>query len=483
MTQDLRLALLRTAGHPEAATALALRLDETQITVEADGDHALLALSVANLVARLWPNTRLVGPTTAIPRLPFGTGSFPSVGATLVRTVRLSVPARPKRVVRVALGQVDGPADVYATSDEWSIRIGSGPVAPLSGVRGPGTTAAAALIAAALFQISIPESPGSRLAGQREWNLVDYAARVSPSAPTLSPVDATLFGFGSVGSSMLLALLVAAASGDLAVVDDDVLQSRNRLRYPLWIGTWRGSKAHWAERMARGSGVRVRAHAMTAGTFADGVTSAPRLAISAVDTTQGRAEVADVLARVTLNAGVDGLRLHVSRHGFADGLACVYCAYVDVSPPSSEVDVFVGLTGLQPGRVAQLLGGARLSRDDIEALVRAGRLDEAEAADLEGGRLADVARARLYAAAALPAAVGVAVTAPFVSAMAGAVLAAEALKGAGSGNELNRRVDVDMSGWPTGFTSRRAADPTHRCLCWSPIRRRAYAGEWDSGPL
>jgi hypothetical protein len=30
---------------------------------------------------------------------------------------------------------------------------------------------------------------------------------------------------------------------------------------------------------------------------------------------------------MTLNAGVDGLRFHVSVHGFDDGFACAYCPW------------------------------------------------------------------------------------------------------------------------------------------------------------
>ena len=278
----------------------------------------------------------------------------------------------------------------------------------------------------------------------------------------------------------MLALLVSGARGELIVVDDDVLQTRNRLRYPLWIAPAQGRKVDWLANLCRSSLLTVTGVAATAEDYGETLERPPRLAISAVDTVAARAAIADVLALETLNAGVDGLQLHAARHRFGDGFACIYCGYVDASPASSELDVYVALTGLPPARVAQLLHGERLSAADIEVLVESKRLDAAGAIELAGGRLMDVGRARLYAEAAIPALGQARVAAPFVSALAGAILAAEVLKT--SGMRLDRRVDVDLSGWPTGLTSRPKQDPSGRCLCWSPIRRRAYDAMWSRDP-
>ena len=191
--------------------------------------------------------------------------------------------------------------------------------------------------------------------------------------------------------------------------------------------------------------------------------------------------MADVLAKETLNAGIEGLGLHVSRHGFGDGQACVYCPYVDLSDQASELEVMHHLTGLELPRVGQLPSGEKLSVQDVESMIAAGRLSEADR-DMVGGRIGDIARARLYAQARVRAAdIQVEVNAPFVPGLAGALLAAELLKP--SHYALDRRVDVDCSGFPTGWTSRPRADASGRCICHSSIRVNAYRELWPLASL
>lgn len=475
MERDPRLPLfLSTPVGTEGI--LSGRFDQTAIAIATDGDHALLALSLANLVARLWPNTEVDGPDLIIPECVLGRGMLSDAARRLVESVRLSVPGDTRQTIRVTLG--NGPsAELYATADAWSVRISQQPIESLGGGRGAATVAAASLVAAELFRLTIPELPGVRLNRTIEWNLVDYRLSVASADFPPGEIAATCVGCGSVGSSVLLSLLTAGATGKITFVDDDLLQPHNRLRYPLWIEPASGPKVEWAQRVARTGNVRVEGHQQTAAKYGSQLERPPALAIAAVDTAAGRAQVADLLARETLNAGVDGLRLHVARHRFADGLACVYCGYVDASPPASEVDVYVGLTGLPLLRIERLFGGERLSNEDVHTIAEKAAIEPGGLDDLVGGRLVDVARLRLYGAARVPGLDDVAVAAPFVSAMAGAVLAAEIMKPAEA--RLDRRVDLDLSGWPTGYTSRPVQDPTGRCLCWSALRKRRYAMDWE----
>jgi hypothetical protein len=133
-------------------------------------------------------------------------------------------------------------------------------------------------------------------------------------------------------------------------------------------------------------------------------------------------------------------------------------------------------------RVRALVAGAVLSEQDISALERMGRLPEGAPLDeLIGGRLQDLARDRLYAQAAVSVGdVNLAVSAPFVSALAGSVLAAELMKmnSEASPHVLERRIDIDMSGYPMGLQSRTQRDKSGRCLCWDPFRIEAYRNQW-----
>ena len=473
--RDPRLEVFAAASESPRVAEVARRFDETAVVIKTDAAHAVLALSVANLAARLWPNTRLEGPPVAVSVAPFGDGVLRDVARTLISKVRLSMARAPTQTITVGLGLLSDEADLFATSDAWSLRVSPEPIASLAGGRGPATTAAAALIAAEIFRRVLPEMAGLRLSQEFAWNLVNYRREVTASPP-FEAADAACFGAGSVGSSLVLALLVADARGRLVMVDDDILQPRNRLRYPLWIAPARGRKVDWIAGVCHGQRLTITPRHELAQAYGSSLDHPPTLAVAAVDTVDGRAAVADILACETLNAGVNGLQLHVARHRFADGLACVYCGYVDASPAASELETYVSLTGLPAERVEHLLRGERLSEADVEAMVVSRRLGE-DALELVGGRLMDVARARLYAATAIPSMNRVGVAAPFVSAMAGAVLAAELLKS--KDRVLDRRVDIDLSGWPTGFVSRPRQDPTHRCLCWSGLRQRAYDAAWS----
>ena len=233
--------------------------------------------------------------------------------------------------------------------------------------------------------------------------------------------------------------------------------------------------------IGRRSSLKVLGVCATASTFIRDQLRASTVAIAAVDSVDARRDVTDSLARTSLNAGVDGLRLHVSRHGFGDTRACLYCQYVDLGETIDECGMYVELTGIRPDRIRQLLDGETMTAADIQTMVASRRLvvDRHQASELVGGRLQDAVRGRLYAQAAIPNGTGaLAVSAPFVSALAGSLLAAELLKD--SKYFLNSRVDVDCSGLPTGFTSQPGQDPSGRCLCHDSIRLNAYRGHWAS---
>ena len=467
----------------ENEATLRERLDSCDIRVLVDPSCFVLGLAIANLVARMAPNVTLVGSgDTRIAHAVFGTGQLSEIAMGMVATIR---PARPVRVQTryvIAAGTSAPGADLYASADRWNVRLSRFPHAPLKG-NGLGVAAAAAITASQFLLAILQEIPGRRLASDAifEWNLVDYRDAIFEGDLPIMPCRAALFGCGSVGSSLIYSLLLGGVGGLIDAVDTDKLSVRNRFRYPLWTTADSGPKVAWVARSARESALAVRPHEMTAAKYLQQQSTPIRLAIAAVDTAEARRDITDGLARVTLNAGIDGLKCHVSRHSLGDGFACAYCQYVDLGSRLDEVDVYVELTGLPEARVIRLLSGEALIESDVRHLVTTGRLLKHEASDALGGRLQDIARQRLYAEAAVASRDTVtSVAAPFVPAVCGAILAAELAKpGDGSGpNSLNRRVDVDCSGLPTGIQSSPAPDRSGRCLCASDYRRRAYDDLW-----
>jgi hypothetical protein len=88
-------------------------------------------------------------------------------------------------------------------------------------------------------------------------------------------VEAVCFGAGSVGSSMVYALLLADAAGWLTVVYPDRLSRRNQLRYPLWLDGARRPKARWLQEATAGSRLSVRGQEEPAAAFIRHMPDAP----------------------------------------------------------------------------------------------------------------------------------------------------------------------------------------------------------------
>lgn len=313
-------------------------------------------------------------------------------------------------------------------------------------------------------------------------NLLNYAGR--PAPPRMDAVvpvlgEQLLAGGGSVGSSSIyMGLLSGVSGGPITAVDPDGLSKRNHLRYPGLIAPARGPKVDWLAALANGSGLIVVSHH---GDIADYLVTLDEppclpLVLSSVDTVEGRREATDLLAARTLNAGVAGLQLHISAHGFGED-GCAFCQYVDAEPALEASAMLAQAIGLPVERVLAIRGReGRLNTADAAAVVAAGILHGPVQA---GDRLEDLHR-RAYAQATVQVqgSPPLQVSAPHVSAMAGLLLLVEAVK---SGTpelapyRLSGRVDMDMSGRPAGFVLPAQRDATRRCLCWSEFRRTAHA--------
>jgi len=482
MTVDPRIEFIGATVESSDAVCVAKRLDALHIRVRGTDASALLLLSLVNLLARIFPNVTVEAPHKRIDLAIFGKGEVSELSKTLVHNLRPSNSIAPTRTIVVDTGTGTSGADIYVAADTWTVALGRAPLDRLEGM-GPAQTAAAALAASEVFREALPELPGMRLDEiPFFWNLLDYRTTKAPQQFPVYPVDAICFGAGSVGSSILYALVLGNASGRLIFVDPDRVSSRNRFRYPLLLATTAEPKAKWIQRMASGSQMRVQAYAESAAGFIYRYPQPIAVAIAAVDNLSARRDITDALAHTTLNAGVDGMKFHVSRHHFADGYSCEYCQYVDLGEAVDEVAMYVELTGLKAGRVRQLLNGEQIGADDLQCMVNSGKLSPRRASsDLIGGRLHDALRLRLYEQASVPVTSGaLAIAAPFVPALAGSVLAAELQKlGAHrTGVLLNRRIDIDCSGFPTGFQSQPLQDSTGRCLCHNAFRIRQYKSIW-----
>lgn len=222
--------------------------------------------------------------------------------------------AKPTVDIAVAVG-TDAAADLYVGGDDWTAAVSATPLAIASRSSGLGIHAAACFAAAEVSKrVLAPLGlPVVALPAEFVWNLLDHqlAAAADPGGRRRARARVAAFGCGSVGSSAMAVLVcIDPLTGDIWPVDPDIIDpTRNPYRYPALTGEEANAKAIWAAELMTAAGWTARP---TQGDVASWVAAQPSpglhgIALSSVDTIEGRRDVADVLAATTVSAGVAGL--------------------------------------------------------------------------------------------------------------------------------------------------------------------------------
>lgn len=481
-----RLSHGLVGGDADAALAA---LDGVQIVIRA-GAGPTAAHAAAALLAqlrRLHAHVDLDGDAPLGPN-PWQAPTLATLHAQL-DTVAPAPAASPASTIVISAGST-GHADLWVGGDMWTAAVARTGHLP-TGDGGPpyGALAAAGLACARVFRDVLRPAGliGGPASGHLVWNLLDYRRRPAPTVASAIRgwPRAALCGVGSVGSSTAAALAFDDLAGLAAeTIDGDSFDpDRNPYRYPASLGTESGPKARWVAGLLTNAGAEVQAHVEPVRTW---VTSRPTpgfdgVVLSSVDSVDGRFQVADILARTTISAAVDGLALHVQREHLGDGHRCPFCEYVDSQTPLSQAGSDAVLLGIPEQRIIELLDDhGRLTADDLNLVVAAGRIAPTSVDGLVGHRLADL-RPRVYAEATIspaPDRPPVNVSAPFVSWLAGVVSAAELAKTARGLPLIDRRIEVDLHGEPSDVTFDRPADDSGRCPCANAVRRRWMRRLW-----
>lgn len=476
-------------GLPDAAAASVLdALDGVGVVVRLGSNltapAAGAAAALVSMLSRLHPHIQVDGNCPLGPN-PWGCTTVADV-AELLRPFRPPARRAAERELVVAIGVDVSQADLWVGGDDWTARLGRHPVPIGAGIIGLGLQGAAALAAAEVAKTVLGPLGMIHVRAPADlvWNLLDHRlTRAQPAITGWEPPTIAILGAGSAGSSVVGVLVLAGRPGSAWVVDPDTFDAgRNPFRYPSSTPGLQGSKAAWLADTLRGAGWDAEAYPDTVGNW---VADRPEpgfdgIAVSSVDSVNGRLQVADLLARTNITLGVGGLALHVQREHLGDGWACPFCQFVALDPPMTQIQVRAQVTGLPLERVAELeLGRGVLTEADVAAAVRAGCLHADRGPAMIGRRLDDLLR-RAYAEASVPVAGAepAAVSAPYVSWAAGVLGAAEVIKASAGLPLVDRRVDLDLSGVPLGVVTRRPADTSGRCVCGPGLRRRWSARLW-----
>jgi hypothetical protein len=419
-------------------------------------------------------------------------GTNPWGGRRLAELPDLFASLRPpaareaKEDVVVAIDPSTARADLWLGGGGMTAVVGRSPVSideePVGlGLQLATCIAAGELVKAPFERLGIPVT---HIDHEFTMNLIDFSARRAPlldRPPAVKP-DLALFGTGSVGTSAASVLAMEPmVRGDVRAVDPDSFDPRrNPFRYPALVTNVEGSKAEWTLSLLREAGWVTPDEAFV-GTVGEWVVGRPRpgfdgLALSSVDRRDGRLEVADALASTTLSLGVGGLSFHLQREHLGDGLACPFCDFVSLAPATTQADLYVAHTGLALDRVLALtVRQEGLALEDIDVAIATGHLLADRSSELVGRPLADLMRAGYAQASVGTPGAEVRVSAPHVSWFAGVLGAAEVVKAAYGLPLIDRRIDIDTLGLPPSFVRTVPADPSGRCVCHSPWRRR-YMG-------
>lgn len=510
---DRRVRFIQRGGAGDEDEVLALVNRTVRVILPSgtpDTRHQILALALVDLLGRIFPHIDVVcnADAVAASELPPGAPPLRDRLEAARAHGREPKPATGDPVVTVMIGRADQEvADVHVDGGGWQSYVGAQPSRlPDDGSVLPiGPLIAACRAANQAFQLAV----GDRLrqAGRRietsYFSALTYEHSTDPfDDPKLeSPerLDAVLVGAGSIGgAAVYLFARMPDLGGVLDLVDDDTLKDHNPDRAILATtelykqNAVKVDVAHAS--LVHQSSLNVCPHQKRFELFvAEQPCKVPLpVVLSAVDSVASRREIQDAGPLEVIDAACGMDQISCSGHRTDQG-PCIYCLHIENVLDSEQIKyrLIAQATGFAEAVVIPLLvEQAPLNEQHLRAIENHRRLHGdavAEGAfdDYRGKTLETLYREKFLYGEALVTTEGggqAAVPAPFITALAGFLLAGEALKACndayaayrlGPVGQISTMYREDPWGSPSNallLNPRRW--PTHECLCQSPLRLR-----------
>lgn len=512
---DPRVRFLAGANDTELAEIVQL-LDAPTVRISGraiEWRHQVMLFGLVDLLGRVFPRLDI-----AIPHDMPAAAALPPGGHTVgerLDTIRRRSPLRPRRPTQATITVHIGPggpgADVYVDASEWQTYLGRNPSRLLPSRRDSavGPLAAACRAGARVFStllapvLEVPASNNdtyvSALTHRSAPNPID-----DPDVGPTGALDALLVGGGSVGGAAAYTLAhEPEMAGHLTVCDREHLDDTNPYRSLL------ATAAAAAEQKAKVNEIKkALAHqhsldvdaqplTITEWEASNPATTPLPLVLVAVDSRESRERVQDALPLEVVNAAVGGDLVAISGHRTGSG-PCLCCLHMPevLDAASIKNRLIAKATGLEQRLVNELrVGRTPLKDDQLRHIERHRRLAPGALARYAGATLDALYNAEmLYGETQATTARGatVAVAAPFVTALAGVLLAGEALKRSspatrpyalgpdGAGIQYRENPYAPEHGYLDGHIPRSGI-----CLCRSVWRLRAMADLYalDLAPL
>jgi ThiF family len=446
----------------------------------------------ANLLKRLFTKLFLVAPEIAVGRNPWqlaGLRQLPDAldgvsegdvtwGAPVRSDIALGIGAMPRQ---------DARRKTFVTFNGW--------VAGLEKEVGGGQPGLFGALFAACYGASQTFLHAAIVTGA-EYRLIepfglslltyDFSYTNAPLAGAIDFGESHLVGVGAVGSAFVYALgHLKSGSGLLHLIDNDKVDEPNLERYVLMRTKDVGrSKTDVADEALGAGGLKGVSHPISFAEFQDRHGYKANLLLTPVDSEAGRRKLATCLPRFVLNAATGSTNATVSRHGFADGKACLHCLYLpDIEEITTERRLAVDM-GLSVAEVERsLLENAPISEDLVRRVEDHLHFETGKFQDWVGKHIQSFYQRAVCGEARVNTPSGTIVSPlAFISAAAGVLLAGEFVKM--HTPELSPflldnffRVDTLYAPNPA-FRQRKPQDATHRCICWDPDYTEAYESKY-----
>lgn len=429
-------------------------LDNTTVRVTATAPlselrHQVLLLVLVDLLGRVMPrlDVQIDPSTSAAKGLPPGSDT---VGERIEEIRRRSplAPAEPDApAVSVHIGAGSASADIYVDGSEWQSYLGSVP-SRLTAPRREcaiGPLAAACRAAATAFAIAF-----AALRGAPSVEIESYRSALThrcntdpiadPYPDMIGPLDLLLVGAGSIGGAAALAMrFEAALAGSLIVCDPQNLEGTNPYRAigatAAAAAAARPKAAEVAAALAHHDQLCVDDQALDIADWEATLEGPPPLplVLVAVDRLESRELIQDALPFELVNAAANGDELAVSGHRTGTG-PCVCCLHMGDVLDSTKIKnrLIADAVGMSVDKVNEFrVRSVGLAPDQLRRIEAHRQLSSGALEHFVNHTLDDLYNAEIrYGETEVETSGGTrhAVTAPFITALAGILLAGEAFK-------------------------------------------------------
>lgn len=314
----------------------------------------------------------------------------------------------------------------------------------------------------------------------------DFSATNAPMPPAIEFTESHLVGVGAIGSAFIYALAhLPSSTGLLHLIDNDGVDDPNLERYVLMRKKDVGSKkTEVAANALRACGPKGVSHPISFAEFLARHGYHVNLLLTPVDSEAGRRKLATCLPRFVLNAATGNTNVTVSRHGFANGKACLHCLYLpDIEQMTTEKRLAADM-GLSVREVEQhLLANAPVTEELVRRVEGHLHVEKGKFQGSAGKHIQSFYQRAICGEAQINTPTGTIVSPlSFISAAAGILLAVEFVKLHSPG--LSQfvvdnffRADTLYAPNPA-FRQKKPQDPTHRCICWDTDYIETYRSKY-----